>query len=204
MTKITLFEFGPTRSARCRWTLLEAGLDYESVGGGPEVLGSEELAAVHPLRKIPAAIIDGKPLFESAAISTAIADLVPEKELIAKPGTWGRCLHDQWTQFALTEMEAWLWANFQNTFVLPEEQRISACLEQNIGLYKRSAAVLDAALADIDFLVEDRFTATDIIVGFAVNMGRRRGYLETFPNLNAYLERLFARPHCTLDQSVAA
>lgn len=204
MTKITLYEFGPTRSARCRWTLLEAGLDYESVGGGPEVLGSDALAAVHPLRKIPAALIDGRPLFESAAISTAIADLVPEKELIAKPGTWGRCLHDQWTQFALTEMEAWLWANFQNTFVLPEEQRITSCLDQNIELYKRSATVLDAALADIDFLVEDRFTVTDIIVGFTVNMGRRRGYLDTFSNLNAYLERLFARSHCTLDQSVTA
>lgn len=201
MTKITLFEFAPTRSARCHWTLREAGLAFESVGGSPEILGSEDLAAVHPLRKLPAALIDGKPLFESGAISTAIADLVPEKDLIAKPGTWGRCLHDQWTQFALTEMESWLWANFRNTFVLPEEQRISACLEQNIDLYKRSAAVLDAALADIDFLVENRFTVTDIIVGYTANMGRRRGYLDGLSNLNTYLERLFARPHCTLDQS---
>jgi len=83
MTKITLYEYAPTRSARCHWTLLEAGLAFESVGGSPEILGSEDLAAVHSLRKLPAARIDGKPLFESAAISTAFADLVPEQGLIA-------------------------------------------------------------------------------------------------------------------------
>ena len=84
---IKLFELGPTRSARCRWTLLEAGLEYESIGNRPDIIGSEELRKVHPLGKLPAAIIEGRPLFESAAISTAIADLVPEKDLVAKPGT---------------------------------------------------------------------------------------------------------------------
>ena len=42
MTKIQLFEYEPTRSARCRWTLLEAGVDYETIGGGPEIIGSDE------------------------------------------------------------------------------------------------------------------------------------------------------------------
>ena len=32
MPSITLFELGPTRSARVRWMLLEAGLAYELVG----------------------------------------------------------------------------------------------------------------------------------------------------------------------------
>ena len=103
---ITLYELAPTRSARCRWTLLEAGLEFESVGGTPKIIHSEALCAVHPLGKLPAVVIDGRPLYESAAISTAIADLVPERGLIAKPGTWSRALHDQWVSFALTEMES--------------------------------------------------------------------------------------------------
>lgn len=93
MPEIKLYELGPTRSARCRWALLEAGLEYESVGNDPSIIGSDELRDVHPLGKLPAAIIDGKPLFESAAIATAVADLVPEKELIAPPGSWSRALH---------------------------------------------------------------------------------------------------------------
>lgn len=201
MATIKLFEFEPTRSARCRWTLLEAGLEYESVNRGPEIFGSAELGKVHPLGKLPAAVIDGKPLFESAAISTAIADLVPDRNLVAKPGTWARSLHDQWTQFALSEMEAWLWPNFLNTVILPEEQRISACLEQNAGMFKRGAAAMDRALGESNYLVENRFTVTDFIVGYTVNSGRRQGYLDGFSNLQGYLGRLFARGHCTLDQS---
>ena len=51
---IKLFELGPTRSSRVRWTLLEAGLDYESIGNSVEVFQSEELRQVHPLGKLPA------------------------------------------------------------------------------------------------------------------------------------------------------
>ena len=87
MPKIELYELGPTRSARCRWTLLEAGLPFESRGNEPEILGSGELTRLQPLGKLPAVVIDGKPLFESAAIATAIADLVPELELVAPSGT---------------------------------------------------------------------------------------------------------------------
>ena len=79
MPQITLYELGPTRSARCRWTLLEAGLPYESAGNDPKILGSDELRRLHPLGKLPVAVIDGRPLFESAAIAAAIADLVPEQ-----------------------------------------------------------------------------------------------------------------------------
>ena len=38
----------------------------------------------HPLAKIPAAVIDGHALFESAAICTYIADCEPAADLIAK------------------------------------------------------------------------------------------------------------------------
>lgn len=78
MTKpdIRLFELGPTRSARVRWALLEAGLEFESIGNEVSIIGSDELRAVHPLGKLPAILIDDQPLFESGAILTAIADLV--------------------------------------------------------------------------------------------------------------------------------
>ena len=65
--EIILYELGPTRSARVRWTLLEAGLPFESRGNDPAILHSDELRRVHPLGKLPAALIDGQPLFESAA-----------------------------------------------------------------------------------------------------------------------------------------
>ena len=197
---IKLFELGPTRSARCRWTLLEAGLEYESIGNRPDVIGSEELRKVHPLGKLPAAIIDGRPLFESAAISTAIADLVPEKDLVAKPGTWSRALHDQWVCFALTEMEPWVSSTELNSldFVLPKDQHVPAIIQQNSMMFRRSAAALEEVLGTTAYLVEGRFTVTDIIVGYTINFGHEQGLVSAFPNLMAYLKRLYQREHCTL------
>jgi glutathione S-transferase len=200
MPSITLFELGPTRSARVRWMLLEAELAYESVGNRVEIIGSAELRNVHPLGKLPAVFIDGKPLFESAAIVTAIADLVPEKDLIAKPGTWSRNLHYQWVCFALTEMEPYVHSTEINSidFVLPESQHVREIVEQNSMMYKRAAAVLDAVLRKTDYLVDDQFSATDIIVGYTISWGQEQGLLSGFPNLLAYLERLLGREHCTL------
>ena len=200
MPVIKLFELGPTRSARCRWTLQEAGLEYESMGNAPEIIGSEELKKIHPLGKLPAAIIDGRPLFESAAIATAIADLVPEQDLVAKPGTWSRALHDQWVCFALTEMEPWVWSTELNSvdFLLPKSQHVPAIIEQNAMMFKRSAAALDAVLGNANYLIEGRFTVTDIIVSYTINFGREQDLLGEFPNLLAYLERLLKREHCAL------
>lgn len=99
----TLYGVGFNRSARCRWTLDEAGIEYASVGR-PELIGSDELRQFHPLAKVPAVVIDGQTLFESAAICTTIADRAPSADLIAKPGTFTRAEHDQWVAFCLTEM----------------------------------------------------------------------------------------------------
>jgi glutathione S-transferase len=83
-------------------------------------------------------------------------------------------------------------------FVLPKSQHVPAIIEQNAMMYKRAATVLDAALSKVDYLVNDRFSATDIIVSYTINWGHEFRLLSEFPNLLAYLERLFARKHCTL------
>ena len=200
MNQIVLFELGPTRSARVRWMLLEAGLPYESINRGVDVFKSQDLRKVHPLGKLPAATIDGQPLFESAAIVTAIADLVPEKGLIAKPGTWARNLHYQWVCFALTEMEPYVNSTEINSidFVIPKNQHVPQIIAQNNAMYQKAAAALETHLGQHEFLVDHRFSATDIVVGYTLSWGQEQGLLDSFPNINAYMERLLARKHCTL------
>jgi len=194
---ITLYEYGPSRSKQARWTLQELGLEFKSIAG-LEILHSEELNQVNPMGKVPAVVINGEPLFEAAAICTHLADLVPEKGLIAPSGTRERALHLQWVSFALTEMEAYLWSNARNTFVLPEEKRITALFEQNNKAFKHAARVLDKALSNADYLVDNQFSVTDILVGFTVNWGSLMGLIEHTPNLQNYLARLKERPDCTL------
>ena len=194
---ITLYEYGPSRSKQARWALLECGLEFNVIGG-LEILHSEELKKVNPMGKVPAVMINGEPLFEAVAICTHLADLVPEKGLISPSGTRERALHLQWVSFALTEMEAYLWSNARNTFVLPKEQRIKALFEQNNGAFIHAAKVLEKVLSKTDYLVGNRFSITDLLVGFTLNWGKGAGLLEEMPNLQKFLDRLKERPHCTL------
>jgi glutathione S-transferase len=192
---ITLFEFPPTRSARARWTLLELDVPFESVAGR-EIIGSAPLKAVSPLGKVPAIVDDGRPLFESAAICTWLADRHADKGLIAPPGSWERALHDQWVSFCLAELEAHLWSTHRNTYLYPEPRRVPAVLEQDAAEGRKSLEVLDAHLAETPFLVGGRFTVTDIIVGFAVNWARRLGWPAGLADCLAYNERILAMPKC--------
>ena len=195
--EVTLYGSGANRSARCQWTLQEAGVEYAQIDRR-DLTDANHLRRFHPLAKIPVAVIDGRALFESAAICTHIADRVPDANLIAAPGSFARAEHDQWVAFCLSEMEAWLWNTGVNMYVLPEDQRITAGFEQNVKMFKRSAAAPEAHLARTDYLVENRFTVTDIIVGWCLNWARRLGHLEEFPALRRYVERLLARPLCAL------
>ncbi|MEM9623512.1 MAG: glutathione S-transferase family protein [Pseudomonadota bacterium] len=200
MPDIQLYELSPTRSVRCHWTLAEAGLAYTSLGNEVATIHSDAVKAVHPLGKLPAALIDGRPLFESAAICTAIADLVPEQGLVAPSGSWARALHDQWVCFALTELEAWVWSSELNSdeFILPADQHVTAIIAQNTMWYRRGADVLEQVLQKSDYLVDNRFSVTDIIVSYTVNWGHGLGWLEDYPQLQQYLQRLRQREHCTL------
>ena len=195
---ITLYEFEPTRSARVRWTLQELGLPFESIAGA-HLVGSDELRKVHPMAKLPGVMIDGEPMFESAAICCHLADCQPEKGLIPTAGTRQRALHEQWTAFVLTEVEAHGWSTFRNTVFYDEDKRVPAIIEQNDMEQKRGLKVLNDALAGQDYLLGDAFQVTDIIVGYAVNGARKNEkFGDDMPNLMAWTDRLRERPHSTL------
>ncbi len=201
MTAIKLYEYTPTRSSKCRWALLEAGLDYESIGTDHTIIGSEEVTRIHPLGKVPAAEFDGQPLFESNAIVAAVADQVPEQNLIPTPGTPERAIHDQWAFFAALELEAPAFTAFSNAvdFIMPEEKRVPQIIAQSQGLFSRAACAVEDAVGESDYILGDSFTVTDIIVSHAANTGKLVGFLdEGFPNLNAYIDRMFEREHCQL------
>ncbi|MDA0821462.1 MAG: glutathione S-transferase family protein [Proteobacteria bacterium] len=196
--EIRLYGAGFARSARCRWTLQELGMDFEEISAA-KMIGGDELREFHPQSKVPAIVIDGERLFESSAICTYLCDISPDQRLIAASGTRERALHDQWVSFGLSEMEGYLWSNAKHTGFYPEEKRVTAVVERNTEEFRKGAAVLDNALSETPFLVGGNFSVTDIILGWTVNWARRMGHLGDFPNLQSYLDRLFAREHCALN-----
>ena len=80
-----------------------------------------------------------------------------------------------------------------NTFVLPESERISDCIPQNAKMFKKGTVDLDQYSAKQDHFIEDRFTVTDIIIGYTLNWAKRRELVKEFQFINDYLERMLSR-----------
>lgn len=196
--QITLYGFGQTRSSRCRWTLLELGLEFEYIEDR-SLIRSDKLRELQPLAKLPVIVVDGNVLFESAAICTYLCDLTPQQTLLPPTGGYTRGLHEQWTSFVLTELEAYLWSNAKHTSMYSEELRVPAVVDRNNDEIARGLGVLEDALQHKSFLAGEQFSVTDIIVGWAVNWARRMGNMDGHPNLSNYLQRMFEREFCTFN-----
>ena len=194
---ITIYGAGGNRAARVVWTVNELGLGvtYRHYDG---MIGSDELRQFHPQAKVPAAQINGLALFESAAICQHLCDITAGNTLLAASGTNARSLHAQWVLFAQSEIEAYLWHNFQLGRIDPDNELSQLARTVNLELAEAGQRVLEQHLSARPFLLGDTFTLADIIVGWTVNWGRKAGLLEARPELQEYLSRLFARPQTAL------
>ena len=195
--EITLFGTGSNRSARVAWTLAELGItaeiiSYEGMIGGPE------LQKLHPLGRIPAAYINGSPLFESTAICQYVCSITEGQTLLAREGSLQRGLHDQWTSFSQSEIENYLWNNFQLRRALPGSTHVDMALAFNNGAITRGLAVMEEHLMDREFILGDSFSLADILVGWTINWARKSDFLVDTPNLDRYLKALFQRSNIKL------
>ncbi|TNF29312.1 MAG: glutathione S-transferase family protein [Deltaproteobacteria bacterium] len=196
---VTLYEFPRTRSARCRWMLQELGVPFEArrvdlrVG---EHQGAAYLA-VNPNGKVPALVDGDLTLFESCAICLYLGDKHPESDLVPRPGTAERALHDQWLFFCATELEQPLWRIRRHTVLYPEDKRVPAEVPVARADFEDAARVLASHLDGRDHLVGDRFTAADIVATYTLWWASvTPGLLDGWPGLVAYLQRHLARPSC--------
>jgi glutathione S-transferase len=173
----------------------ELDLPYENIDA-PDVFMMPALREVHPMAKVPALSDAGRPLFESAAICNWLCDSHPERQMIPPAGSWDRALHDQWTAFTLAELEANLWHTARNLFIYSEEERVPAVYEQNAREARRAAAVFDDHLKDREWLVGDRFSVADIFAGYALAWACWQDVAGGLDHVQAYVDRLQARPKC--------
>ena len=120
-----LYEFGPTRSIRARWTLQELEVDFESIKVNlreGEHLRPEFLA-VNPAGRIPVLVDGDLVISESVAIVLYLAEKYPAKQLLPT-GVKQRAEMNRWLLFAVTELEQPLWRITRHTAPI---QKISAC-----------------------------------------------------------------------------
>ncbi len=184
-----------SRASRPRWLLEEVGATHElhrlDVAGGQNK--TPEYRAVHPHGSVPAMSFDDDvTIVESAAICLAIADKFPDKGLAPKLGTASRARYYQWVVYVPATMDPVL-VEIARSKRLPADQQAHAAVDAK-ARWKEIASFIEKELSDGDFLVDDKFSVADVLVGSAIMWAGRSGLLEGRPALEEYAKRLQDRP----------
>jgi glutathione S-transferase len=188
MNPTHVFHTPHSRSTRVVWALEEIGAPYAVTQLTREERRGPEHRARHALGRVPLIEDEGRYLFESGAIVLALADRHPDAGLNFAPGTRERELVYQWVLFVMAELEPPI-VEVRDTREA-DPARAAAATER----FGEAAALVERALDGRAFLVGDRFSAADIMVGEVLGFARAVGLLERFPALEAYMTALYARP----------
>jgi glutathione S-transferase len=186
-----------SRSGRILWLLEEAGAPHDLVWHALQdgTQKRPEYLSVNPLGKVPAledrgprGDWDGVAVTESAAICAYVADALPEAGLAPEIGSPSRAAYASWLAYAPGVLEP---AVADRIFPRAQEPRSSA-----IGWppFEEAVARVETALDDRAFLLGDRFSAADVMVGGLLGWFIQWGLMQPGPNLARYLASLEARP----------
>jgi glutathione S-transferase len=193
--KMKLYEFGPTRSIRARWTLQELGVDFEPIR--VNLLAGEhrrpEFLKINPAGKLPVLVDGDRVLTESVAIVLYLAEKYSDKGLLPS-GLNERAQVNRWLLFAATELEQPLWRISRHTALYPEEQRLPGDVILASGEFKDMAAVLEKHMEGRQFVATDNVSVADFVMAYTLDWGNEDKLLDGCPQLLAYMKRMYARP----------
>ena len=193
--KMKLYEFGPTRSIRARWTLQELGVDFEPIR--VNLLAGEhqqpEFLKINPAGKLPVLVDGDLVLTESVAIVLYLAEKYSGKGLLPTD-LRRRAQVNRWLLFAATELEQPLWRIARHTVLYPEEQRLPDDVVIASREFKEMAAVLEKHMQGREFVVGDGATVADFVTAYTLDWGNEDKLLGHCPQLMDYMERMYARP----------
>jgi glutathione S-transferase len=194
-----LYEFGPTRSIRARWTLQELEVPFEAatINLMTGEHGKPEFLRINPAGKLPVLVDGDMVLTESIAIVVYLAEKYPEKKLIPTD-LQQRAQLMRWLLFTTTELEQPLWRMARHTTLYPEDRRLPGELTLAAEDFAGMAKVMDAHMTDRAFVVGDSVTVGDFVLAYTLDWAKMAKQLDAWPRLEAYMERMYERPRAAM------
>ena len=185
---LTLFYAPRTRSFTALWLLEELGEPYrlESFDLNTGRHKQPDYLALNAMGKVPV-VRDGEvPVSELGAIAIYLADRFPNAALAPSPEAPERAAYLRWMFFSSAIMEP---AFAEKFFGWNPPARQVAW-----GSYGQMLEVLTRGVDTDGYLLGDRFSAADVLIGAGVGFGVRFGALPNDGPIAAYLARVSARP----------
>jgi glutathione S-transferase len=177
-----------TRASRAVWMLEEAGVDYELVDADIRAENrsdSDEFREASPMGKVPALVDGDVKMSESAAICLYVADRYSQGNLAPAIDDPQRGKFLYWIMYTPAVVEPAM--NEKLNEIEPNPVR------SGHGSFDLMIRTLEDGLRDQDWILGDRFSAADVMVGSSVVFMRMFGMLGDSPILDAYADRCLAR-----------
>jgi glutathione S-transferase len=193
---LKIHHLGHSQSERIVWLCEELKVSYEleKYTRDPVTqLSPPELKALHPLGAAPLIEADGILLAESAAIVEFILARYGDGRLQHGPNHPDFASYLYWFHFANGNLQPVMGRSmFIGRCGLPPDHPIQASVQ---GRLDKVLALIEARLAQNDYLAGSAFTAADIMSVFSLTTMRlfHPVDLKPYPNILAYLQRIGER-----------
>jgi len=177
-----------SRSQVAKWMLDEAGADYEIVQTliREKAHKKPEFLRINPAGKLPA-LVDGRArVFENAAICMYVAEKFPGKRLAPPAGSPERGRYLSLMVYSTAQLEPAMGDN-----ILKIRSDNSA---RGWTSFEAAKDAVERELGYGPFLFGPQFTAADVMIGSMFIWHRAFGGVLHRPKLDAYIDRLQARP----------
>ncbi len=188
--KLVHYHAPQTRSLTIRWL-------FEELGSPPHELKvldmkkgehkSPEFLAINPMGKVPTITHDGVAVTEAGAIAIHLADLFPEAGLAPAIGDPARGTYLRWIVFNHGAIEPAIADHWRK--IEP-----SMASSMSYGTYDDTVNALTGALRGGSYILGERFSAADVVIGSAVRWMTLFKLLPEKPEFTSYVERLTSRP----------
>ncbi len=186
---LTLYHAAPSRSSIVLWMLEELGEPYKL-----ELLHLKQgdhlkpaYLAINPMGKVPTLVDHGVAITEVAAICCYLADRYPMAGLAPAIDDPLRGPYLKWMFWGPSCMEPAVIDHHLKRE--PGPRAIMGWID-----YDTTMNVLSDAVRKGPWLLGDKFTAADVVIGAGVNWGLLFGTIPKRPEFEAYAARLRTRP----------
>jgi len=188
-----------SRSFRAVWMMEEAGRPYERVlidiKSGAQ--SGEAYREINPMMKVPALADGAVKVAESGALCAYVAESVPEAGLAPAIGDPTRGDYLRWMFFSGNCVEGAFLEKFAN-ITIPTSSA-------GWGSADRVADVLEKGISKGPWLLGERFSAADVMIGSDLHYGVDVfKIIEPRPAFAAYIARCTARPAFQRAQEIEA
>lgn len=191
---LKLYAAPRTRSLRVAWLLEEMGAPYDVVLCEFETTSNRFFIQKTPTGKFPTIDDDGFILFESGAIIEYLLEKHGDSSLMPPAGSREKAEWLQWMHFADGTAFPPLGIVIWLAIYRQDADRHGDLIEDAQQRAATAFGVLAEHLQGRQWLLGERFSAADIMVGFTLLAARMLGIVEADSELGRYLARLEARP----------